>query len=120
MEKFSEKNVEIPEVSHSPEMDAGAFKLAFQMRSESKQERSTPSDDVMQAAHTVFEHHDERADYDVIDSLAEELLEFSAPHEANEALSPAESMPGRTIRHPRKEPSISKGNAEDDDLDLDL
>jgi|GEM_PF-685070 len=120
MEKFSEKNVEIPEVSRSPEMDAGAFKLAFQMRSESKQERSTPSDDVMQAAHTVFEHHDERADYDVIDSLAEELLEFSAPHEANEALSPAESMPGRTIRHPRKEPSISKGNAEDDDLDLDL
>ena len=120
MGKFSEKNVEIPEVSASPEMDAGAFKLAFQMSSEAKQERPTPSDEVVEAAHTVFEHHDEKIDYDAIESLTEELLDVSEPHEANEALTPAESLPTRTIRHPRKESEQSKNEAEDDDLDLDL
>ncbi|MEC8926954.1 MAG: hypothetical protein VYB17_01680, partial [Candidatus Thermoplasmatota archaeon] len=120
MGKFSEKNVEMPEVSPSPEMDAAAFKLAFEMRSESKQERATPSDEVVQAAHTVFEHHDEKADYDAIESLTEDLLDVSEPHEANEALSPAESMPGRTIRHPRKEPTQSLKDVTDDDIDLDL
>jgi hypothetical protein len=120
MGKFSEKNVEMPEVSRSPEMDAGAFKLAFQMRSQSKQERPTPSDDVVEAAHTVFDHHDENADYDAIESLTEELLDISEPHEANEALSPAESLPTRTIRHPRKESPQSKNEAKDDDIDLDL
>ncbi|MCS5535515.1 MAG: hypothetical protein NZ802_06645, partial [Candidatus Poseidoniales archaeon] len=120
MGKFSEKNVEMPEISPSPEMDAGAFKLAFQMRSQSKQERPTPSDDVVEAAHTVFEHHDEKADYEAIESLTEELLDVSEPHEANEALSPAESLPSRTIRHPRKEPPQSKNDSKDDDVDLDL
>ena len=120
MGKFSEKNVEMPEISPSPEMDAGAFKLAFQMRSQSKQERPTPSDDVVEAAHTVFEHHDETADYEAIEGLTEELLDVSEPHEANEALSPAESVTGRTIRHARKEVPQSNNDATDDDLDLDL
>ena len=101
-------------------MDAGAFKLAFQMRSESKHERSSPSDEVMQAANTVFEHHDEKVDYDAIESLTEELLDVSEPHEANEALSPAESVTGRTVRHARKESPQSNKDATDDDLDLDL
>ena len=120
MGKFSEKNVEMPEVSPSPEMDAAAFKLAFEMRSESKQERTTPSDEVVEAAHTVFEHHDEKADYEAIDSLTEDLLDVSEPHEANEALRPTESVPSRTIRHPRKEPAKSKSKSRDDDIDLDL
>jgi hypothetical protein len=117
--KFSEKNVEMAEVSPSPEMDAAAFKLAFEMRSKSKEERPAPSDSVMQAANTVFEHHDETADYDAIQSLTEELLDVSEPHEANEALSPAESVTGRTIRHARKDAPQSKNDATDD-LDLDL
>jgi polyhydroxybutyrate depolymerase len=120
MGKFSEKNVEMPEISTGPEMDAGAFKLAFQMRSQSKQERPTPSDDVVEAAHNVFEHHDETADYEAIEGLTEELLDVSEPHEANEALSPAESVTGRTIRHARKEVPQSNNDATDDDLDLDL
>ena len=101
-------------------MDAAAFKLAFEMRSEAKQERSSPSDEVVEAAHTVFEHHDEKVDYDAIDSLTEELLDVSEPHEANDALSPAESVTGRTVRHARKEMPQSNNDATDDDLDLDL
>ena len=120
MGKFSEKNVEMPEISPSPEMDAAAFKLAFEMSSESKQERPSPSDEVMQAANTVFEHHDEAVDYEAIESLTEELLDVSEPHEANEALSPAESVSGRTIRHARKESEKSKSKSKDDDIDLDL
>ena len=120
MEKFSEKNIEKPEVSSGPEMDAAAFKLAFEMRAESKQERTKPSDDVMEAANTVFEHHDEKADYEAIENLTDDLLDVSEPHEANEALTPAESAPGRTVRHPRKDVPKSKPSVSDDDLDLDL
>ena len=120
MGKFSEKNIEMPEVSSSPEMDAAAFKLAFEMRAESKQERAKPSDDVMEAANTVFEHHDEKADYEAIENLTDDLLDVAEPHEANEALTPTESAPGRTIRHPRKDVPKSKPSVSDDDLDLDL
>ena len=120
MGKFSEKNVQTPQAPISSEMDAEAFKLAFQMGSESKPKREAPTDDIMQAANTVFEHHDEKADYDAIENLTDVLLDVSGPHEANEALKPAESKPTRTIRHPRKKVTKTMRDSTDDDIDLDL
>ncbi len=119
MGKFSEKNVETPQVSHSPEMDAVAFKMAFESRSKSKPKRSTPSDETVQAAKTVFEHHDENSDYDAIENLTEELLDVSEPHEANAVLPTAEVPQTRTVRHPRKKTSEKNVDSKDD-IDLDL
>ena len=119
MGKFSEKNVELPDSPSAPEMDANAFKMAFKMRSKSKPELSKPSGEIMDAAKTVFDHHDEKADYDAIDSLTKDLLETSEPHEANAVLSPSKSVQTRTVRHARKNPKGNNGSSEND-LDLDL
>ena len=120
MEKFSEKNIQTPQTPISSEIDAEAFKLAFQMGSESKPKREAPTEEAMQEANTVFEHHDEKVDYEAIENLTDDLLDASEPHEANEVLTPAESMPTRTIRHPRKEATKSMRDSADDDIDLDL
>ena len=119
MDKFNEKESASPTVPTSPVMDAGAFKTAFGMRSKVKAERKAPSGEVMQAANTVFEHHDEKADYAAIDSLGEDLLDAVEPHEANQALPPTEAIQSRTVRHQRKKIEPSKKNV-DDDIDLDL
>ena len=120
MGKFSEKNVLTPQVKPSPAMDSEAFKIAFQMKSEQKPKRIAPSDKIMAAAETVFQYHDEKADYAVIENLADDLLDAAEPHEANQVLLPTESVGTRTVRHPRKEPPKPKGNFADDDMDLDL
>ena len=70
----------------------------------------------MDAANTVFEHHDEQADYSAIEDLAGDLLDESKPHEANQMLEPTESTGSRTVRHERKAPQPKQ----DDDIDLDL
>ena len=120
MGKFSEKNVLTPQVKPSPAMDSEAFKIAFQMKSEQKPKKIAPSDKVMAAAETVFQYHDEKADYAVIENLADDLLDVAEPHEANQVLHPTESVGTRTVRHPRKEPPKPKGNIADEDMDLDL
>ncbi|MDE0708540.1 MAG: hypothetical protein OSB33_06280, partial [Candidatus Poseidoniales archaeon] len=120
MDKFSEKNVATPQAKPSPAMDAEAFKMAFQMKSEQKPKKIAPSEKVMAAAETVFQHHDEKADYTAIENLADDLLDVAEPHEANQVLPPTESVGTRTVRHPRKESVKPKGKITDDDLDLDL
>jgi hypothetical protein len=119
MGKFSEKNPQTPVAAPSATMDAGDFKKAFQMRSKTKPVRASPSDEVVDAAHTVFEHHDEIADYEALEGLTEELLDESEPHEANQSLAPSESVDSRTVRHPRKETKTSRASSRDD-IDLDL
>ena len=119
MDKFSEKGSTEPVVPSSPAMDAGAFKTAFGMRSKTKPGRDAPSEKIMQAANTVFEHHDEKADYAAIDSLSEDLLDDSGPHEANQVLPATEEVKSRTVRHERKEPANEK-KTDDYDIDLDL
>ena len=119
MDKFSEKGVETP-LPTSPTMDAADFKMEFEKKSETKQQRVAPSAEVIEAAETVFEHHDIKADYDAIESLTDVLLEDSGPHEANQALEPAESNDARTVRHQRKSPENTTAKSDDGDLDLDL
>ena len=119
MDKFSEKGVQTP-LPTSPTMDAAAFKMEFEEKSETKQQRVAPSAEVIEAAETVFEHHDVKADYDAIESLTDVLLEDSGPHEANQALEPAESNDARTVRHQRKSPENTTVKSDDGDLDLDL
>ncbi|MBJ84229.1 MAG: hypothetical protein CMB52_01755 [Euryarchaeota archaeon] len=116
MDKFSQKSESEPEPTPSPEMDAGAFEQAFKSRSKSKPEKAAPTSEVMDAANTVFEHHDERADYEAIEDLAGDLLDEAEPHEANQMLEPGESTGARTVRHERKTPQKKM----DDDIDLDL
>ena len=120
MDKFSEKGVQTPQTPTSPAMDAAAFKMAFEMRSKTKPQRVAPSAEVIEAAETVFEHHDVKGDYDAIESLTDVLLEDSGPHEANQALKPAESNDARTVRHQRKSPENTTAKSDDGDLDLDL
>jgi len=120
MDKFSEKGVQTPLTPTSPTMDAAAFKMEFEMKSETKPQRVAPSAEVIEAAETVFEHHDVNADYDAIESLTEVLLDDSGPHKANQALEPAESNDARTTRHPRKTPGSAMVKSDDDDIDLDL
>ena len=117
MEKFENGGEAPPEKIDSPAMPAGAFATAFQMRSDPKPARSAPAAAIVDAAHTVFEHHDERADYAAIEDLADGLLDPVEPHPSNASLPAAESVDARTIRHPRKTPEATKS---DDDLDLDL
>ena len=118
MDKFSQKSDSGPEPTPSPEMDAGAFELAFKSRSKStpQVDKVSPSTEVMEAANTVFEHHDEQADYDAIEDLAGDLLDESEPHAANQMLEPTESTGSRTVRHERKAPEPKQ----DEDIDLDL
>jgi polyhydroxybutyrate depolymerase len=120
MDKFSEKGVKTPQTPTSPAMDAAAFKMAFEMKSKTKPQRVAPSAEVIEAAETVFEHHDVKADYDAIETLTDVLLEKTGPHEANQALEPAESNETRTVRHPRKSPENTTVKTDDGDLDLDL
>ena len=118
MDKFSQKRASEPAPPPSPEMDAGAFELAFKSRSKStpQVDKISPSAEVMEAANTVFEHHDEQADYDAIEDLAGDLLDESEPHAANQMLEPTESTGSRTVRHERKAPEPKQ----DEDIDLDL
>jgi len=120
MDKFNDKESKVSQPEPSPTMDAGAFKMAFQMRSESKPKKKAPSDEVLAAADTVFEHHDEKADYTAIESLSDDLLDGAEPHEANRVLEPTESVGTRTVRHPREMPEEKKQQPSDDGLDLDL
>lgn len=120
MGKFNEKEVPTQQTEPSPTMDSGAFKMAFQMRSESKPKKVSPSEEVLAAADTVFQHHDEKADYSAIETLSDDLLDSSEPHEANRVLEPTESVGTRTIRHPREKTVTKPQENSDDSLDLDL
>jgi len=120
MGKFSEKVDGKPQPEPSPTMDAGAFKMAFQMRSESKPKKAAPSEEVLAAADTVFEHHDEKADYSAIETLSDDLLDTAEPHEANQVLEPTETVETRTVRHHREKPVKKQQENSDESLDLDL
>ncbi len=94
--------------------------MAFQMRSESKPKKGAPSEEVLAAADTVFEHHDEKADYSAIETLSDDLLDTAEPHEANQVLEPTETVETRTVRHPREKPVKKQLENSDESLDLDL
>ena len=119
MEKFTETNMPVNIPQSSVEMDAASFKQAFQKRSNPKPQKVSPSEEIIEAAHTVFEHHDEKADYAAIDDLAGGLLATHEPHDANKNLQPSEVPTSRTVRKPKREFS-EKEERGDDDLDLDL
>ena len=94
--------------------------MAFQMRSESKPKKIAPSEELLAAADTVFQHHDEKADYSAIEALSDDLLDTSEQHEANRVLEPTESVETRTVRHPREKPVKKQQEKSDESLDLDL
>jgi len=120
MGKFSGNSTEEVILEPGPAMDAEAFKMAFQRRSGAKPTKAAPSKEVIEAAGTVFEHHDEKADYAAIENLADDLLNVSEPHEANQVLPPAASVETRTVRHPRKRSEKATTKVDNNDIDLDL
>jgi hypothetical protein len=90
------------QVAMTPEKPEDWMKKFNEKQLENNHEISTPpSDDVISAAHTVLEQHDEKVDYEAIAELADELLEFDDP-EVREETTPA------------------KNSVSDDSLDLDL
>jgi len=119
MDKFTATDTPAQVTRSTVEVDAASFKQAFQKRSNPKPKKNSPSEQIIEAAHTVFEHHDEKADYAAIDDLADGLLANHEPHDANAKLQPSEMPTSRTVRQPKREISEVAKNA-DDNLDLDL
>ena len=75
MGRFENGGESKPEAIESPAMPAHAFQALFQMQSQSKPAKQGPSSEVVDAAQTVLEHHDSKADYDAMDDLVDDLLE---------------------------------------------
>jgi len=92
----------------SPEIDSANFTREFQSKAAPKPVTSGVSRELIGAATTVLDHHDEQSMMHRMDSLVDEILnEPSQPHEANVALPAAEAITERTI--PQKK---------QDDLDI--
>ena len=116
MGKFEEGGGGAPESIESPAMDSATFAAHFQAQSGPRQpETPAPGAGLLDAAQTVFEHHDAQSDADVMADLAADLLVEREAHPANASLEEATAVDSRTIRHERRPASPS-----DDDLDLDI
>jgi len=75
MEKFENGGEKPPESIESPSMPADAFTTGFQMKATPKSKRVAPDDSIVDAAQSVLEHHDSKADYAAIDDLVGDLLD---------------------------------------------
>ena len=106
-EKFEESGEKVVELPDSPSIDAQDFVAAFNLTSgPRKQGAAEPvKPELVDAASTVLDHHDEKSVLKQMDEMATELFEKGGakPHSSNVALPEVAIQPERTIRKdPRK------------------
>lgn len=106
-EKFEESGEKVVELPDSPSIDAQDFVAAFNLTSgPRKQGAAEPvKPELVDAASTVLDHHDEKSVLEQMDEMATELFEKGGakPHSSNVALPEVAIQPERTIRKdPRK------------------
>ncbi len=81
----------------SPEIDRENFAKEFSSKASPKQVKSNVSEELIEVATTVLDHHDEKTMLQKMDHLVGDILsEPSQPHQANLMLPKAEAITERT------------------------
>jgi hypothetical protein len=75
------------------------------------EEREIPSEDLLDAANVVLEHHEGERELERLDDIAGGLLDRGDPHPANIVLPPSEQVAGRTVRKPKRVPAAKRKSA---------
>jgi len=121
MAEFAEKKQPVPELAQSPNIPSEVFTGMFESVSGPKKQTSAPVDsELVGAANTVLDYHDNLATKKRLDNLADEISagNFSKPHTANVAL-PDDVKPDTERTNPIQKPTNSVPSMLDlDDLDL--
>jgi hypothetical protein len=128
MGKFDNKGVEenkgiLGVVVEAPKIAAKVFQDLFTSKTPPKSvQKDKPSEDLLDAANTVLEHHETSIEGDLLDDLAGELVNENNAHPANELFDKVEAESGRTVRKPKRQtgskylkskstPSIKSGSS---------
>jgi len=103
MSKFNrgeKSQVPVIKSENANQVSADEFKEVFSSKSSPKPKKrnSKPSEGLLEAANTVFEHHEKAIENDLLDELANKLVKENEPHPAMELLTKKESVTGRTNR----------------------
>ena len=100
--KFTENTAQKIELAESPSIDAQNFIAAFNLTSGPRKQSSAKpvNPELIDAASTVLDHHDEKVVLKQMDDLASLLIEEGAakPHVSNLVLPKVSSQPERTVR----------------------
>ena len=99
-------------VVEAPKVAARVFTDLFTSKSKKRgEERERPSEDLLDAANVVLEHHEGERELERLDDIAGGLLDRGDPHPANIALPPSEQVAGRTVRKPKRVPAAKRKSA---------
>jgi hypothetical protein len=104
-------------VVEAPKVAARVFTDLFTSKSKKRgEEREVPSEELLDAANVVLEHHEGERELERMDDIAGGLLDGGGKHPANIVLPPSEQVAGRTVRKPKRVPaakrkSTAKGKA---------
>ena len=109
MGKFDNKGGEenkgiIGAVVEAPKIAAKVFQDLFTSKTPPKSvQKDKPSEDLLDAANTVLEHHETSIEGDLLDDLVGELVNENNAHPANEIFDKVEAESGRTVRKPKRQ-----------------
>tara|TARA_B100001094_G_scaffold170824_1_gene165237 strand:+ start:1210 stop:3540 length:2331 start_codon:yes stop_codon:yes gene_type:complete len=121
MEEFAQKKQPVPEVAQSPNIPSEVFTGMFESVSGPKKQSLDPVDSqLVGAANTVLDYHDNAATKTRLDNLADQIAagDFSKPHIANVAL-PDDVKPDTERTNPIKKTDTNNQKMFNlDDLDL--
>ncbi|PXF23447.1 MAG: hypothetical protein CXX71_02040 [Methanobacteriota archaeon] len=99
-------------VVEAPKVAARVFTDLFTSKSKKRaEERERPSEDLLDAANVVLEHHEGERELERLDDMADGLLDRGDKHPANIALPPSEQVAGRTVRKPKRVPATKRKTA---------
>ena len=99
-------------VVEAPKVAARVFTDLFTSKTKKRgEERVTPSEELLDAANVVLEHHQGERELVRMDDIADGLLDSGDAHPANIALSPSEEGAGRTMRKPKRTPATKRKTA---------
>ncbi len=99
-------------VVEAPKVAARVFTDLFTSKSKKREEeRKRPSEDLLDAANVVLEHHEGERELERLDDIADGLLDRGDKHPANIALPPSEQVAGRTVRKPKRVPAAKRKTA---------
>ena len=90
-------------VIEAPKIAARAFQDLFTSNTPPKSiQKEKPSEELLDAANTVLEHHETSIEGDLLDDLASELAIEKKAHPSNELFDKTKQESGRTVRKPKK------------------
>ena len=96
-------------VVEAPKVAARVFTDLFTSKSKKRgEEREVPSEELLDAANVVLEHHEGERELERMDDISGGLLDVGVKHPANIVLVPSEQVAGRTVRKPKRVPAVKR------------